>query len=232
MEYWVVITGASSGIGFELALQWANKNHKVIAIARSGEKLEALSSRYPEHIFAVEFDLREFRKYSELLAIINELTDRVDVLINNAGTLINKPFRNLSFDEFDSISDTNYKAPFFLTQLLLPLIEVSYKKDVVNIGSVGGVQNTDKFPGLSIYSSSKGAISILTECLAKELSPIGITINCLALGAVKTIMLSKAFPGYIPKITPEKMAKTINSFILANDQIISGKTIQLALSEV
>jgi len=72
----------------------------------------------------------------------------------------------------------------------------------------------------------------LTECLSKELSSSGITINCLALGAVQTEMLAKAFPGYIPKITPEKMAKTIIAFILGNSQVVSGKTLQFALSEV
>lgn len=232
MEYWIVITGASSGIGYELALQWAAKNHNVIVIARNSDKLNSLRDNYPNNIRPIEFDLTRFNDYDNLLVEIKKLTSSVDILINNAGYLINKPFVEMTSVDFDTISNTNYKAPFFLTQRLLPLIQTSQKKDIVNIGSVGGVQNTDKFPGLSIYSSSKGAISILTECLSKELSPSGITINCLALGAVQTEMLSKAFPGYVPQLTPNKMAKIIISFILGNDHIISGKTIQIAGNEV
>ncbi len=228
MSHWVVITGASNGIGYELALQWAQANHQVIAIARSKEKLEELRRACPDRIHAIPFDLSHFDAYEELVSKVRGITESVDVLINNAGLLINKPYEEMTVEDFDSIIDVNYKAPYFLTQQLLPLISNSGKRAIINIGSVGGVDNTDKFPGLSIYSSSKGAISTLTECLAKEIEAKDCTINCLALGAVETDMLKKAFPGYIPDIKPQKMAKLIMSFILSNDHIISGKVIQMA----
>ena len=232
MKKYAVITGASSGIGYELALQWANLGYHAICIARRGDKLTELKEKSPDRIHPVTFDLVNFNEYPRLLKEIEAITPYIDVLINNAGILINKPFDEFSPDEFDRMVNVNYKAPYFLPQGLLPFIEKSTLKSIINIGSIGGVDNTDKFPGLSIYSSSKGAISTLTECLAKELSVKNISINCLALGAVRTEMLSKAFPGYIPNLTPDKMAKFIVKFILQNDQIINGKVLQVAGVEV
>jgi 3-oxoacyl-[acyl-carrier protein] reductase len=232
MKKYVVITGASSGIGYELALQWANLGYHAICIARREDKLAELKKKSPERIHPLVFDLVNFNEYPSLFKEIESITPYIDVLINNAGILINKPFDEFSPDEFDRMVNINYKAPYFLLQGLLPYIENSALKSIINIGSIGGVDNTDKFPGLSIYSSSKGAISTLTECLAKELSVKNISINCLALGAVRTEMLSKAFPGYIPNLTSEKMAKFIMNFILQNDHIINGKVLQVAGVEV
>ena len=232
MKKYAVITGASSGIGYELALQWANLGYHAICIARREDKLAELKKKSPERIHPLVFDLVNFNEYPSLFKEIESITPYIDVLINNAGILINKPFDEFIPEEFDRMVNVNYKAPYFLLQGLLPYIENSALKSIINIGSIGGVDNTDKFPGLSIYSSSKGAISTLTECLAKELSVKNISINCLALGAVRTEMLSKAFPGYIPNLTSEKMAKFIMNFILQNDHIINGKVLQVAGVEV
>ena len=232
MKKYAVITGASSGIGYELALQWANLGYHAICIARREDKLAELKKKSPERIHPIVFDLVNFNEYPSLFKEIESITPYIDVLINNAGILINKPFDEFIPEEFDRMVNVNYKAPYFLLQGLLPYIENSALKSIINIGSIGGVDNTDKFPGLSIYSSSKGAISTLTECLAKELSVKNISINCLALGAVRTEMLSKAFPGYIPNLTSEKMAKFIVNFILQNDHVINGKVLQVAGVEV
>jgi 3-oxoacyl-[acyl-carrier protein] reductase len=232
MKKYAVITGASSGIGYELALQWANLGYHAICIARREDKLAELKKKSPERIHPLVFDLVNFNEYPSLFKEIESITPYIDVLINNAGILINKPFDEFIPEEFDRMVNVNYKAPYFLLQGLLPYIENSALKSIINIGSIGGVDNTDKFPGLSIYSSSKGAISTLTECLAKELSVKNISINCLALGAVRTEMLSKAFPGYIPNLTSEKMAKFIVNFILQNDHVINGKVLQVAGVEV
>ena len=232
MKKYAVITGASSGIGYELALQWANLGYHAICIARREDKLAELKKKSPERIHPIVFDLVNFNEYPGLFKEIESITSYIDVLINNAGILINKPFDEFIPEEFDRMVNVNYKAPYFLLQGLLPYIENSALKSIINIGSIGGVDNTDKFPGLSIYSSSKGAISTLTECLAKELYVKNISINCLALGAVRTEMLSKAFPGYIPNLTSEKMAKFIVNFILQNDHVINGKVLQVAGVEV
>lgn len=223
----IVITGASNGIGRALALQCAKNGHHVIAISRSEEKLNQLKEECKENITPLPFDLTQVDSYQTLYIDIKIAAPVIDVLVNNAGRLVNKDFLDIQEKDFDDIYNTNVKAPFFLTQILWPLMESSDLKQIINIGSIGGVMNTEKFPGLSAYSSSKGAISILSECLARELSPKGGVVNCLALGAVQTEMLSDAFPGYKPNLTPEKMAKYILNFIQENRQIVNGKVLQI-----
>ena len=95
---------------------------------------------------------------------------------------------------------------------------------------MGGVNFTSKFPGLSLYSSSKAAISILTECLAEELMDLNIRVNAFALGAVQTEMLEKAFPGYESGISSQEMAKFIVNFINSSKNLINGQVIRVAKS--
>ena len=87
--------------------------------------------------------------------------------------------------------------------------KLSSSSHVVNISSIGGLANTSKFPGLSAYSSSKGALNILTEMLAEEYKETSIKFNTLALGAVQTEMLEEAFPGYNAPISPNEVSKFI-----------------------
>jgi short-subunit dehydrogenase len=101
---------------------------------------------------------------------------------------------------------------------------------IVNIGSMGGFQGSVKFPGLSVYSSSKAAVASFTECLAEELKDTQIKVNCLALGAAQTEMLASAFPGYKAPISAEKMAEFIADFSLKAHQWINGKIIPVSLS--
>ncbi len=101
---------------------------------------------------------------------------------------------------------------------------------IVNIGSMGGVQGSVKFSGLSLYSSSKGALAILTECLAEELRSSGVSVNMLALGAVDTEMLQKAFPGYKAPVSPAGMASFIANFAKTGHHFMNGRIIPLSLS--
>jgi len=96
---------------------------------------------------------------------------------------------------------------------------------VVNISSVGGVQGSVKFSGLSAYSSSKGALISLTELLAEEYKNSGIIFNVLALGAVQTKMLEKAFPGYKASCGPKEMAKYIHDFSINTNTVSKGRVI-------
>jgi len=106
------------------------------------------------------------------------------------------------------------------------------KKDghVVNISSMGGVQGSMKFPGLSAYSSSKGALITLTELLAEEYKETGPSFNVLALGAVQTEMLEEAFPGFNANVTAEGMAQYIMQFSISGHQMYNGKILQVSNS--
>ena len=104
------------------------------------------------------------------------------------------------------------------------------KLHVVNIGSMGGVQGSVKFPGLSAYSSSKAALANLTECLAEEYKETPIRFNCLALGSVNTEMLKDAFPGFEGSNEPNEMAKFIKEFALTGYKFYNGKVLPVATS--
>ncbi len=221
----IVVTGASRGIGKEICLNMAKeKSNAIIAVARSQQN--------PfigiDNISYLNFDLNNTHSLPNLVHNIKEKSDDIDILINNAGALINKPMEDITPDEFDIMVNTNLKSTFFLTQKLLPLINSG--AHIVNISSMGGYQGSAKFPGLSVYSAAKGAVAVLSECLAEELKERNISVNALALGAVHTEMLMKAFPGYEAPLKPSQMAEYICEFALSGHKFMNGKVIPVSLS--
>ena len=134
----------------------------------------------------------------------------------------------ISSSEFEAVFKVNVFAVASLTRLMLPLMNP--KGHVLNITSVGGVQGSVKFPGLSAYSSSNGALIILTELLAEEFKESGPSFNALALGAVQTEMLEEAFPGYQAPVTAAQMADYIIDFALKGHQFYNGKVLPISSS--
>lgn len=220
----IVVSGAGKGIGFELVKVFIENEHNTVAISRNISNLEKINSKF---LNPVSFDLIS-DDYNNLASIINSTLSNVDILINNAGLLVNKPFQDLTDDDFDNVFNTNVKAAFKLTQLLFPVF--NEESHIVNISSIGGVQGSSKFPGLSLYSASKGAISILTECLAEELKESKISVNALALGAVQTEMLAEAFPGYKAPLSATDMAHYIYDFALTGNKYYNGKILPVSIS--
>lgn len=217
----VIVTGASRGIGYYTALQFAKEGHQVLAIARSKDRLEVLKSEDEGkgNIKTLALDLSSEYNVEQITGVFN----KVDVLINNAGALVNKPFKEISQSEMLQVYQTNVFAPYFLVQKLLQ--NFSSDAHIINIGSVGGVNGTLKFPGLSIYSSSKAAVSCLSECWQAEFAETDLTFNSLALGSVQTEMLEQAFPGYKAPLSPEQMAAYICRFALNDAEFVRGKTV-------
>lgn len=231
----IVVTGASRGIGFETALSLCKQGHHVIAVARNGKGLENLqnaarSCSADSKLMILSGDLTSEKDIQELVFHAKSLNNRIDVLINNAATIINKPFENISSDELRQLYEINVFSPFRLIQSLIPLmggVEISH---IVNISSMGGVQGSAKFSGLSAYSSSKAALAVLSEVLAEELRAKNIKVNCLALGATQTEMLSQAFPKYEAPIIASEMAEWIAWFAINGHNYFNGKIIPVALS--
>ncbi len=223
----IVITGCSKGIGLELVKIWT-LNHKVYGVSRNINALKNLKStlKNPENFDFIAEDITNLNN-----EIINSwIKERnVDILINNAGILINKPFSSINYQDYKDVMDINFWGAFNMSKLLLE--KLSYcKGQIINISSMGGVNFSSKFSGLSLYSSSKAALSVLTECLSEELKPNDVRVNALALGAVQTEMLNKAFPGYIADISPEKMASFIVNFVKSSSDIINGQIIRVTKS--
>jgi 3-oxoacyl-[acyl-carrier protein] reductase len=227
----ILITGASSGIGYQTALLLSKmENVAVVAIARNNEKLDKLKSESGDKILTLAFDLEE-KNYNPIFDFLkaNNIT-ALDGLIHNAGLLINKPFENISLEDLNRSYHVNVFAPYLLTQALLPYLKNAPTAHVVTISSMGGVQGSMKFAGLSAYSSSKGALSLLTECLAVELEKDKIRVNCLALGSVQTEMLNEAFPGFKAPLEPKEMGEYISWFILNGHHYYNGKILPVAVT--
>ena len=219
----VVITGASRGIGYELVKLFLAEGHRVLAISRNEEKLNTLKI---EGATTLAFDLCK-DSYQPIVNTVSAF-GHIDILINNAGALVNKPFEELTNDDIKYVYNVNVFSIIKLTRDLMP----SFSDDthVINISSVGGVQGSVKFPGLSVYSSSKGALSILTECLAEEFKETSYHFNTLALGAVQTEMLEEAFPGYKADVSPIQMASFILKFAVEDGKLFNGKTVTVSSS--
>lgn len=228
----ILITGASKGIGFELVNRLSrDPAHLVIAVSRNTESLNKLiKTKNLYTILPIKADITKASQQKKIYSTIRALGLPLDIIVNNAGEIINKPFEKITEKELRAVYDTNVFAPFTLIQTLLPLVNKKNRSHIVNIGSMGGVQGSAKFPGLSAYSSSKSAISGLTECLAEELKSKNISVNCLALGAVQTEMLSRAFPGYKAPLKATQMAEFICHFATTGQNYFNGKIIPVSSS--
>lgn len=231
----IIITGAGRGIGFETAKGIAAAgDHTIIAIARNSLQFKALKNaclheNIKAKIIPIEFDLNTIGDIEgELIRKIASSVDSIDVLINNAGLLINKPFKDTDTNDLFAQLTTNFIAPTLLIKGLLPYF--AKNASIVNIVSMGSFQGSVKFAGLSGYSASKGALSIITECLAEELTDKSLHINALALGSVNTQMLSEAFPGYTAKTSASDMGRFIANFALEGSRLFNGKIIPVSIA--
>ncbi|SHJ81401.1 SDR family NAD(P)-dependent oxidoreductase [Pseudozobellia thermophila] len=221
----IIVTGASRGIGYELVQLLAHEGHRVLALSRNNGPIEKLAHK---NIAGFPFDLGVPDDFQTLGNFLKNNWKKVDVLVNNAGSLVNKPFLETSAEEFERVYRVNVFGVAEITKTVLPFMPKT--GHVVTISSMGGVQGSVKFPGLSAYSSSKGAVITLTELWAEEFKETGPSFNVLALGAVQTEMLEEAFPGYQAPTTAREMAGYIKEFALTGHRFYNGKMLQVSNS--
>ena len=223
----IIVTGVSRGIGFELVRYFGSAGHRVLALTRNKEKAQELEQS-GERVSVFQADITKEADLQKISEYVSDHFKTVDVLVHNAGVLVHKPLSETTTDDFLKVYSVNVFAVAALTRVLLPFLTKG--SHVVGISSVGGVQGSVKFPGLSAYSSSKGAVITLMELLAEEYRERGIVFNALALGAVQTEMLAQAFPGYQAPVTAREMAGFIGDFSLKSGQFINGKVINVSNS--
>lgn len=221
----IVITGTSRGIGLELVKIFAEKGHQVLAISRN---IEAITKLKLENVEVLSCDISKSGSVETISGFISSKWKQVDILINNAGAIVNKPFSETTSEDFQRVYGTNVFGVVNVTKAVLPFMDRT--GHVVTISSMGGVQGSMKFPGLSAYSSSKGAVITLTELLAEEYKTTGPSFNVLALGAVQTEMLEEAFPGYKAPLQPAEMADYIYNFSIESNKYYNGKLLQVSNS--
>ncbi len=232
----IIVTGASRGIGYELVKQLSNDSkHTILAVSRNEQKLkqlkkDCLAANASSMVIPIVCDLSGKNAMVGLISNIKKEIKSVNILINNAGAIVNKPFEEISIADLETVYNVNVFSVVRLIQGIMPLLDTNQKSHIVNISSMGGFQGSAKFAGLSAYSSSKAALACLTECLAEEFKDKNIAFNCLALGATQTEMLNEAFPGYKAPLTANKMATFIVDFSLHAQQYMNGKVIPVSLS--
>lgn len=233
----IIVTGASRGIGFEVVRSLAgNPGMKILALARNMKDLRNLKSSCVSlpsgndvEIIATDLSRKDTLN-TEVIPAIQKMFDKLNILINNAGYLVNKPFGEISEIEMEMTLKVNFMVPWHLIQSLSGLLLKAGKAHVINISSIGGIQGSIKFPGLSAYSSAKGALGILTESLAAEFKDTGVAFNCLALGAIQTEMFKKAFPDYSAPLKPAEIASFIADFALYGNKYFNGKILPVSIS--
>jgi len=223
MSKTVVVVGASRGIGLALVEEFAQRGYSVVALSRKrNEDLEKVE-RVQQH----SFDLAGGSVRQAAEAIFATLP-KIDILINNAGYLVNKPFGDLQHEELQYSYQVNVIGVMETVQAALPQLQEN--AHIVNISSMGGFQGSVKFSGLAAYSTSKAALCSFTELFSEEFKTHALSMNCLCLGAVQTEMLSEAFPGYEAPTRPEEMALFIANFAEEAHRFIKGKIIPVSLS--
>lgn len=218
----IIITGTSRGIGNALAIKFAQEGHNVLAISR---KVNA-NLLQNENITCLSVDLSKAEELLKIEHFLSSSWKQVDVIIHNAGSILLKPFAETTVEDFRKVYEVNVFGVVALTKLALPFLKSG--SHVVTISSMGGIQGSMKFAGLSAYSSSKGAVITLAELLSEEYKAQGISFNVLALGSVQTEMLAEAFPGYQAPLLAEEMADYIKNFALTGNQFFNGKVLQVS----
>lgn len=188
----VIVTGAASGIGLGIAQLFVSEGASVVFsdIDKKG-KYAADAAATPsknsgkDNTLFIECDISNRESVSKLVERTVEAFDKIDILINNAGILCQKPLSQTSDEEWDSVINVNLKGPFLLIREVLPIFEKQGKGKIVNIASIAGII---AYENLSAYSASKGGIIAMTRALALEFASKKVNVNCICPGAIKTGM--------------------------------------------
>jgi short-subunit dehydrogenase len=227
----IIVNGGTRGIGKEVVLLLADdKSKEVLVTGRNKSALKRLSdSSLHGNIKTISIDLTDLDNHLETFKKgVSVYFNNIDILINNAGSIIVKDFTDFENSEARRLMETNFFGPASVIRAVKPLMKKG--THIVNISSMGGFQGSAKFRGLSFYSASKAALSCLSECLAEEFRQEGIIVNCLALGSVQTEMFIKAFPGYTAQVGAREMGEFIVDFALKGRKFFNGKVVPVAFS--
>jgi 3-oxoacyl-[acyl-carrier protein] reductase len=184
----VLLTGASSGIGFDIACRFLKGGDSVIACDRDQTGLDVLQTRasqYPGSLKSFRVDLAQMDSFTQVIDHVKEL-GKLDVLVNCAGICSGTSLDAITEEEWDLTYKVNLKGPFFLTQKLLPYLKSGEHAAIINISSMAGF--TGGIKSNPAYSSSKAAVTCMTKNLARFCAPWKIRVNEIAPGTARTAM--------------------------------------------
>lgn len=233
-----LVTGGSSGIGFAIAGRFAREGYRTIITGRNIPKLEKAAAELGENVMGIPFDMDDLAQMPNFVAGLKEQYGRIDVLVNNAGINQKKAFTETSNDDFQRIILTNQTGLFALTrEVVKVMLEQEEKGNIVHISSMAAHYG---IPKVISYTAAKTALEGMTRSMAVDLSPLGVRVNCVAPGFIKTPMSSKALdndPERKNKVlsrtpmrklgTPEEVANVVY-FLASNEaSFITGEIIKV-----
>ena len=184
-----IITGGASGIGFAIAQKFVQEGIRSILIGRDEKKLKDACSALGDLACCMQGDVT---RLEVLPGLVNEIKNKygaIDILVNNAGIHLKKPFHEVTDEEYQRVILTNQVAVFSLSREVSKVMVSVKKGSIINISSMASQYG---IPLVIAYTASKSAIEGMTRAMAVELSPLGIRVNCIAPGFIKTDMSYKA----------------------------------------
>ncbi|PPS43909.1 SDR family oxidoreductase [Chroococcidiopsis sp. TS-821] len=224
----VLLTGASRGIGKSIAHHLAKKKATIIGVARSPNELnkvaadvEALGGKW----IGIPFDISQLEELPNLIKKIEQITDSIDILINNAGIEIYRSFADYSLAEIQSILTVNLLAAMELTRAFLPSMLYRRKGHIVNIASLAGKKGA---PYNSVYSASKAGLLMWTDALRQELAGTGVEVSAICPGYVsgQGMIADSGVP--IPKLAG---ASTANDVAIALVKAIEQNKAEVVVNQ-
>lgn len=219
----VIVTGASSGIGYATALELSKAGAKVAAGARRVEKLETLKNEVQKHggeIIVKKLDVTKKEDCDSFINLVTKTWNHIDILINNAGIMPLSFFKNLKISEWEQMIDVNLKGVLYCTAAVIPFMITKKSGHIVNISSVAG---RIVFPAGSVYCATKHAVTAFSEGLRQELSQrYNIKVTCIEPGVVSTelpnTITDKSLDSFVESV---KEMESLNAEDIANAIIYS-----------
>jgi NAD(P)-dependent dehydrogenase (short-subunit alcohol dehydrogenase family) len=221
-----VVTGASRGIGRAIATHFADAGARVALLARSAEALAVASAdiaRRGGSAIAVRCDVSQSAEVAAAAAEVRAALGAVDIVVNNAGSVLRKPALDIDDAEWRRVLAVNLDGTFFVTRVFGPDL-VARGGRIINVASIAGRQGT---PLLTAYCAAKHAVVGFTRALAEELRGAKVAVNAICPGSVDTEMLREGLPGVAPDMTPDDIARTALFLAAEAPQALTGACIDV-----
>ena len=183
-----VVTGGANGIGAATVRRFAAEGAHICILDRDLSAAEALAAELGDSHLAMELDVRFEAGVEQVAEAVYDRWGRVDVLVNNAGSELNKTYDETTVEEWDKVLDTDLKGPWLLCKHFVPRMVERGSGSVINISSLNGLVG---FPLSTAYGSAKGGLVVFTRDMAIELATSGVRINCVCPGVIETPMMER-----------------------------------------
>ena len=183
-----VVTGGASGIGAATVRRFVREGADVCILDRDLISAERLASECGGETFALELDVRQETAVRCAAERVLSRWGVIDVLVNNAGSELNKTYDETTIDEWDRVLDTDLKGPWLLCKYFVPSMVENGAGSVINVSALNGLVG---FPLSTAYGSAKGGLVVFTKDMAIELATSGVRINCVCPGVIQTPMMER-----------------------------------------